>query len=162
MNRHLSSGEVSRWVLGERSQAGADRHLTECSSCRAEITRFEEALAGFRKSARSWSDGEMDAHFPHPAMLEPRKPRITHSGLIWAGVSMTVLLVIAISLSWNMSRPKLADSAAADAALLIQVDAEVSRTVPAPMEPLAKLVLWDVSSNPQGARPQQTGKNEER
>jgi CO/xanthine dehydrogenase Mo-binding subunit len=71
-------------------------------------------------------------------------------------------MFIAISLSSNMRQHEPVDSAASDAALLMQVDAEVSRTAPAPMEPLAKLVLWDVSSNPQGARPQQTGKNEER
>ena len=36
--------------------------------------------------------------------------------------------------------------ARADALLLEQVDAEVSRAVPRPMEPLAKLVSWDFSS----------------
>jgi hypothetical protein len=33
----------------------------------------------------------------------------------------------------------------ADAALLSEIDAEVSRTVPGPMEPLAELVLNDIS-----------------
>jgi hypothetical protein len=43
--------------------------------------------------------------------------------------------------------PKTAATANADAALLAQIDHEVSRTVPDSMEPLTQLVSWDASSS---------------
>jgi len=67
--------------------------------------------------------------------------------LRWALVAAALLLLSAIPIYRNVQdRQRQAERARADALLLEQVDAEVSRAVPRPMEPLAKLVSWDFSS----------------
>jgi hypothetical protein len=55
MNRHLSSKQLSKWVIGERSPE-EDRHARECPRCRGELERLESAFSLFRDSGRRWSD----------------------------------------------------------------------------------------------------------
>ena len=65
----------------------------------------------------------------------------------WALVAAALLVLAAIPIYRNaQDRQRQAEIARADALLLEQVDAEVSRAVPRPMEPLVKLVYWDFSS----------------
>jgi hypothetical protein len=57
------------------------------------------------------------------------------------------LVLAAVPIYRNaQDRQRQAEIARADALLLEQVDAEVSRAVPRPMEPLVKLVSWDFTS----------------
>jgi hypothetical protein len=53
------------------------------------------------------------------------------------------LVLAGVSVVWRGQRPSAQDSAAADAVLLQQIDADVSQTVPESMEPLVKLVSWN-------------------
>jgi hypothetical protein len=55
MNQHLSSEQMSRWMIGERTSE-EDRHARECPRCSAELDRQERALLLFRDSGRRWSD----------------------------------------------------------------------------------------------------------
>lgn len=55
MNRHLSSEEISRWMIGERTPE-TECHAIECPSCRSELDRLEDAFSLFRESGRRWSD----------------------------------------------------------------------------------------------------------
>jgi len=55
MNRHLSSEEISRWMIGERTP-DTERHAIECPPCRAELDRLEAAFSLFRESGICWSD----------------------------------------------------------------------------------------------------------
>ena len=69
------------------------------------------------------------------------------------------LLVLAVPIYRNaQDRQRQAEIARADALLLEQVDAEVSRAVPRPMEPLVKLVSWDFSAT--DGRDEKTGNEE--
>src|SRR5208283_5891399 len=74
-----------------------------------------------------------------------RGPRI--QPMRWALVAAALLVLAAVPVHRNaQERQRQAEIARADALLLEQVDAEVSRAVPRPMEPLVKLVSWDFSS----------------
>jgi hypothetical protein len=65
----------------------------------------------------------------------------------WALVAAALLVLAAVPIYRNaQDRQRQAEIARADALLLEQVDAEVSRAVPRPMEPLVKLVSWDFTS----------------
>jgi hypothetical protein len=65
----------------------------------------------------------------------------------WALVAAALLVLAAVPVYRNVQdRQRQAEIARADALLLEQVDAEVSRAVPRPMEPLVKLVSWDFSA----------------
>ncbi len=139
MSRHLSSQEISQWMIRERTPQ-QEQHVRECSECEAELARLEASLALFRGSVRHWSG------------LQVRVPRSLAPGPLphpmrWALVAAALLVLAAVPIYRNaQERQRQAEIARADALLLEQVDAEVSRAVPRPMEPLAKLVSWDFSS----------------
>ena len=46
MSQHLSSREVSQWMMGERTPQ-RERHVRHCPECGAELARMEAALALF-------------------------------------------------------------------------------------------------------------------
>ena len=65
----------------------------------------------------------------------------------WALAAAALLVLAVVPIYRNaQDRQRQAEIARADTLLLEQVDAEVSRAVPRPMEPLVKLVSWDFSS----------------
>ena len=49
MSQHLSSEQISNWLIGERT-ADEEAHVHGCATCRAEIGRMEETFAMFRES----------------------------------------------------------------------------------------------------------------
>jgi maltooligosyltrehalose synthase len=108
---------------------------------------MEAALALFRGSVRDWSDGQRRAEPPAMGSILPARGRRTHP-MRWALLAAVLLVLAAVPVYRTVQdRQRQAEIARADALLLEQVDAEVSRAVPRPMEPLATLVSWDFSSN---------------
>jgi hypothetical protein len=59
---------------------------------------------------------------------------------------MAMLVLLAIPVYRARERPRPVDTSAEDTVLLEQIDANVSRTVPATMEPLTGLVSWSSTS----------------
>jgi hypothetical protein len=146
MSQHLSSLEVSQWMIGERTPQ-QEQHVRQCSQCSAELARLEASLALFRGSVRHWSDRQ--SRVPRPLAPTRRSrwyPARPHP-MRWALVAAALLVLAAAPIYRNaQDRQRQAEIARADALLLEQVDAEVSRAVPRPMEPLVKLVSWDFTS----------------
>ena len=139
MNGHLSAEQVSRWMIGERS-GRQEEHVRECPECAATLAGLESAMALFRDSVRDC--GEM---YGRPPLSVPSKLRRVRP-LRWAPVAALLLLAVIPFYTDSRDRRRQAEMARADAALLEQVDAEISRAVPAPMEPLVKLVSWNSDS----------------
>ena len=101
---------------------------------------MEAALALFRGSVREWSE---QSGAPARKFVPVRRGW-GFQPMRWALACVVLLMLAAIPVYRNaMEKQRKADLAKADAALLEQVDAEISRAVPATMEPLAKLVAWD-------------------
>jgi hypothetical protein len=139
MSQHLSSQQISQWMIGERTPQ-QEQHVGECSQCGAEVARMEAALGLFRGSVRHWSD--LQVRVPRPLAPGPRPHPVR-----WALAAAALLVLAAVPVYRSaQDRQRQAEIARADALLLEQVDAEVSRAVPRPMEPLVKLVSWDFSS----------------
>src|ERR1035441_8425748 len=155
MSQHLSSGEISQWMIGERTPQ-QEQHVRQCSECGAEVARMEAALGLFRDSVRHWSDGQV--RVPRPLTPEPRPQPIR-----WVLVAAALLVLAAVPIYRNaQDRQRQAEIARADALLLGQVDAEVSRPVRRPMEPLVKRVSWDfTSTDERDENPRDTTQNEE-
>ena len=146
MSRHLSSREVSRWIIGERTPQ-QDQHVRQCPECGAELARMEAALGQFRSSVRHWSEGQSRAEAPAIGSILAARRGSRIQPMRWALVAATLLVLAAVPIYRNVQdRQRQAEIARADALLLEQVDAEVSRAVPRPMEPLVKLVSWDFGS----------------
>ena len=146
MSQHLSSPEVSQWMIGERTPQ-QEQHVRQCPECGAELARMEAALGLFRGSVRHWSDRQVRVPRPLTPTRGSRGYPARPLPVRWALAAATLLLLAAVPIYRNVQvRQRQAEIARADALLLEQVDAEVSRAVPRPMEPLAKLVSWDFSS----------------
>ena len=134
MNPHLPPERISRWMMGERT-AWEEQHVRECAACRAEVERLAGTLAQFRGAVHQWSDAPREPA-PRAARYEPR----------WA-LAALLLLVALWPVYRNLSERHRAERARQDAILLQQVDAGISRSIPPPMEPLAKLMLWENNRN---------------
>lgn len=142
MNQHLSSEQISKWLAGERT-AQEELHLQECSQCAGELSRVEETFKMFRGSVVRLSEQERGSV---PRMIRARRHV---QPLRWAVAVAILSIALAVPFYRAANERHRQQMAKADAALLEQIDTEVSRAVPAPMEPLIDLVAWD-SSNTRG------------
>jgi len=138
MIAHLSSEQLSECILGQPSLIVA-RHLQDCAACRVELVRFREALGEFRGAVRAWSEVEANQALAiSESVPEPRSWAFSHQ-LAWA----LLIAAVCVMASFVMPRYPGDSTAGADAVLLNQVDAQVSRTAPSSMEPLMKLVVQE-------------------
>lgn len=135
MSPHLTPQQASEWILGVHSSE-TERHVRACPLCREELGRFEASLKGFRSSVRQWSEEQLP---PFSPQLKQSPAWAMKFGWIMAAISLCLFISL-------LSYRNASQRRAADAALLAQIDREVSRTVPGPMEPLTQLVSWDLSS----------------
>ncbi len=149
MSTHLSSEQITAWVVGERGQE-ADCHLGECAACRIEVRGLEETLLAFRSSAREWSDEQFNPNFRLPA--NRREERSWIRGFSWAVAALVLCLFLGRLISRSVPANAVPRDATSDADLLKEIDQEVSRTVPGPMEPLTELVSWDANSSTSAAQ----------
>jgi anti-sigma factor RsiW len=135
MTTHLSSEQISEWLLGY-PRPGVAQHVQECPACRSELAQFREALGEFGGAVRVWSEDHAEAAVALSASVaEPRSWAASHQ-LAWALAIAAVCVLASFLAPWHRG-----ESAPSDALLLNQVDAQVSRTVPSSMEPLMKLVV---------------------
>ena len=146
MNEHLSAPEISAWLCGEIS---ADRaaHAGQCPLCRAEMARLEADIRGLRGAIHEWArreGGENQSAWQPARMRTGRVPR-----LAWTAAAAALALASAAPLYRHaLERRRAAEAARAraDAALMQQVDLEISRAVPGPLEPLAGFIAQPDSS----------------
>ena len=138
MSRHLNSQQISEAVLGERGEV-VEAHLRECSTCRGELERLEDGLSMFGSVMRSWGDRESAA-----ARL-PRgqyRHRLAFPKLLSAGAAFATVLAVGLFLELHHPRHdrELSKPEVSDAVLMQQVNSELARSVPGPMEPLENLM----------------------
>jgi hypothetical protein len=150
MISHLTSEEISKALIGDVTRE-QQQHVRECSECGASLERVKETFLVFRESVHMWA-GTNDNAAPKVIDLHETAARFGMPRLRWAvaGVVLIVLLVVPFyKNNRDEKRARQAGEAQArqraasrieDALLLEQVNASLSRNVPAPMEPLLKLV----------------------
>ncbi|HEV3197335.1 MAG TPA: hypothetical protein VGZ73_05495 [Bryobacteraceae bacterium] len=142
--RHLSSEQISRWVMGEHG-APEKEHVRNCPECLAELARLESVVSHFRSSAIA-----LVAQAVPPAHLDflsaSETSRRSHSPGRWVLAAATLVILVTVPLYQNArDRKRAVEQAQADTILMEQVDRAVSRTVPRTMEPLVELVRWGSS-----------------
>jgi anti-sigma factor RsiW len=148
MSDHLSSRQFDELLVGDAPDK-AQRHLRECPFCQKELERLREPFANFRQSVRGWSDEQLPAPLRIDWHSTASRSWMSLSKLSLAAVAVALCLLFAVSFpSRQKSQP--VGPSVSDAALLSQVDAEVSRSVPGPMEPLTEFLSND-SSKPAAA-----------
>jgi hypothetical protein len=116
-----------QWLSGERVDA-VEEHRRECVACDADLRQLKDALAGFRTSLEQ-------CPAPPISYLPVRQtlPR-------WILATAALALVAATPVYWNVHQQHAAEQAKADEMLLERVNAGLSRSVPASMEPLMQLI----------------------
>jgi hypothetical protein len=127
MNSHLSSNQICRWLAGDRGPE-EQQHLRICPACRAELEQFENALTGFRSSLEQ---------SPVPAV---GYSRVRQTLPRWVLAAAALALLVATPVYWNARQQRAAEQAKSDELLLERIDAGLSRSVPASMEPLMQLI----------------------
>ena len=127
MNSHLSSDQTCKWLAGERGTE-EQQHLRDCPVCRAELNQFEHALTGFRSSLQE---------SPVPAVNYLRTRQILPR---WVLATAAVALMLAGPVYWNARQQHSIEQSKTDELLLERVNAGLSRSVPASMEPLMQLI----------------------
>jgi anti-sigma factor RsiW len=145
MNGHFSPERISRWMIGQRTPQD-EEHARQCPECAAKVAAFESAIARFRESVRDSGEQCPRPGIPLAAGVPRGRLNFAVRTYRWAPVAAALALLAAVPIyTSSMARRRQAEMARADAALLEQVDAGISRAVPAPMEPLVKLVSWNTN-----------------
>jgi hypothetical protein len=141
MSGHLSSVEISEWLAGIRA-SGAERHLAECAGCAAELERASEPLARFGAATRAWCAAETPVpRLGSVVFATRRRRRVT-----MMRVALAAAAVLMVATPVYRQHQRALETARQDEALLEQVQTEISRSAPEPMQPLEKLVAWNSPS----------------
>ena len=148
MNRHLSSEEISEFMIGNATPEQT-QHAANCAECAAELSQLQETLSAFRGSVQHWAKQSGGSVIPDGASLVEEERFYNVHPLRWAlaAAALMFLVIPVYNDISNRARQKQAE----DALLLERVNAHLSRGVPAPMEPLLEL-LSDGSAQEVGGR----------
>jgi hypothetical protein len=146
---HLSSEQVSRFIAGDGT-AEETKHASGCAACATEIERLREVFSVFHDSAQEWMQQSGGSHLPSPTRAGDEPRRFSLYPLRWA-FALALAVLVAIPIYKTVTEPRADD--ANDAQLLEEINAHLSRTVPAPMEPLMEL-LSESTADEAGRRSQ--------
>jgi len=145
MSNHLSEDQFAKCIAGSAGVPELE-HISGCRQCSAELERFRNTLGVFRNIVRSRIDARIASH---PA-------GVTRAGTALSGfaswrpawlAAAVVALIIPLFINSNIgnignignkpqqSAPQPGPEMSADA-IMQRVNFHLSRTVPAPMEPI--------------------------
>jgi len=141
---HLSSKQISEWILSEQDPE-TERHLNTCGKCHEEVAGLQTGLMEFKQSVRAW--GEQPAEMRVSASRLPSQVSWRWAG-VSAGALSIMLSIIMLVLYQDVQQAQRESKSAQDLLLLNQVHAHLTRTVPQPMEQLMKL-MNDETGGPQ-------------
>jgi hypothetical protein len=148
MNRHLTSEQIAQALIGEGT-ADQQQHVRECPECQAELAQTRSTFSLFRDSVHDSSLRQGGAAVRRIQWDQPRAFFNQRLGLMLAATAMILMAVVPVYRNAGERQRKL--QMERDAVLLEQVQTELSRTVPAPMEPLLNLVSQSYENPKQGA-----------
>jgi hypothetical protein len=145
VNNHLSATQISRLIAGQQ-EPEEEFHLRHCPTCSAELARVQSGFAAFGRSVREWarqSDMSMDAA-PWTPPVSTVRPRPRLLGFAAAAIALAVGLPVYQEYRATRNEARWQR----DAELLEQVHAQLSRAVPASMQPLMEL-MYEERQEPQ-------------
>lgn len=139
MSGHLSEDQISKLLSG---QATAEEcgHSQVCDRCRQQVTQLAETLSILRESVRHWASESKGAVVPVD-FLRSRPGAPTFRQFRRIAAAAVLAIIVLIPLYWNVPVSPRKTSDAEDAILLEQINAQLSRDVPAPMESFMNMVV---------------------
>src|SRR5262249_4295 len=140
MSDHLSEDQFAKCIAGRSTRAEL-QHISECPECSVELERFGKMLSLFRTAVRDRIDDRVGSRPSAGTPLTRREARI--STLRWAWVTAAIVALI-IPLFMSKKKPQKVDEQISTetnpVAIMDRVNLHLSRTVPAPMEPMMSLI----------------------
>jgi hypothetical protein len=159
MTLHLTHEQLCDLILADSSlqpksesqnnlRTGSDvvqAHLQACPLCSAELTSLRDSISHFRDASVSYARQEFAQSYAHRSSIAPPHSYLSQP-LYWTAAAV-VFVAALFPLSMHRQHPmapgvtKATSSSPqtteSDAALLADIDQEISADVPAPMQPLA-------------------------
>jgi hypothetical protein len=134
MTEHLSPERVFEAIAGHRN-AEVEEHLRVCLSCDAEVDRLQTSIAGLSQAIHGVST-------PQIRWAELR-PQSRTRQFTWIAAAAMIAITVAVPVYEETQNRQIEAMGEADAGLLEEVDAQLSREVPASMQSLMELMLED-------------------
>lgn len=128
---HLSSEQISGWLLGECDAEG-QRHVENCRQCHDEIVELRDGLHVFKQSVHRWAE-------PIALSLPAPEPSSSVSWTLAAATALAMSLAL-LPLYLDVRQMRLEAEKAQDSLLMDQVRARITQTVPQSMERLMELM----------------------
>ena len=153
MTNHLSQEQIARGALGQLT--GAERqHFVECPECRGQLELLDDALSLFQSSIRRRIDDRIALQPPEMTQFTNGLAGARSSKWRWALVAAATVVAVILPFVVSDTRPEKAVeqvSAQADAdEIMKRMNLHLSRTVPAPMEPLLLVIPNEGSTTDPG------------
>ena len=136
MSNHLTEDQFAKCIVG-RPTFEERKHLAECAACGAELDRFRGTISVFRNAVHVGVDARI-ASQPSP-LIQPVAARDPKWRWAFVAATAVVLALIPFAGANRVSPPKAQIETDADE-LMRTVDLQLSRTIPAPMEPVTALL----------------------
>jgi hypothetical protein len=138
MNNHPTEDQLSMWLAG-RSTSEQQRHVRECPQCSEALAGFLAPISTFQSAMQDWSNRESVPRFQETLVSRQQRPRLVP---IWGWAVATAAVVILTAIPIYRQGAELQRNAkAAEAAQVMDtVSWHLSRTLPAPMEPIMALL----------------------
>jgi hypothetical protein len=154
MIHHLSQDQLSMCILG-RATPEEQQHGRECRECSAALARFQEPMSTFRAVMQEWSDRENVPRLAEISVFLSKPARLSNPVWGWVPAALAVMIVALTAVPIYVQQSKLQqtqaeEAARRDAQLMEAVTVHLSRTLPAPMEPIMALVPEQESVNQPG------------
>jgi hypothetical protein len=137
MSHHLSEDQFESCLLGRAGQQELV-HINECRECRAELEQFRKALSMFRTAVADIAE----EHSAGPSSDVSASSLSSAHIPAWRWALVLTVFVAAIMLPIVVSHtnpPKPAEQMSPEA-VMERMNQHLSRTVPAPMEPMMSLI----------------------
>jgi anti-sigma factor RsiW len=142
MSDHLSHDEFAKCFV-DGPAARESRHLRDCPECSAELEHFGGAISSFRTAVRDRVDAQVDSEVSAVSQDSVR-PAAVRTPERWAlAVAAIAGLVLVPVVMLERSPQEVIGKASVETdadALMGAINLHLLRTVPAPMEPMLKLV----------------------
>jgi hypothetical protein len=140
MSKHLTEDQIARCFAGQ-STIAERLHIQQCAACSAKLDRLANSISLFRNAVRDRIDARVALHAP--ALVFEDQPPVPATP-IWKWAMVTLVAVLLVALPLFITKPQqFVDNASAPAdpdILMREINLHLSRTMPAPMEPILILI----------------------
>ena len=140
MNTHLTEEQISQYIAGYGT-GELDRHIAGCAQCSAKLGSFENIIGQFRGSAGDWAGRE--CRLPDMATLCGIFRRSRTLSLRWVAAAATLAAIAAAFPAFRKPvEPPVAEleQSRSDEQLLERVNAHLSQSAPASLQPLMEML----------------------